>query len=133
MKRFILFVITGLLAAGLILQAGQREKARGRGLDVEQRLSQMQKRLNLTSDQVNKIRPILQDQNRKMEDLRAKNQNGTSTDRSTVRNQIRQVREDSMKRIEAALTPDQVTKLHQQRRGNAQGRQRNNGDNTHSE
>src|SRR5207245_1908694 len=69
MKIFTLFVITGLLAAGLTLQAGQREQGRGRRMDVEQRLSQMQKRLNLTSDQVNKIRPILQDQNRKMADL----------------------------------------------------------------
>ncbi len=84
----------------------------------------MQKQLNLTSDQVDKIRPILQDQNRRIEDLRTKNQNEGSTGRSSFMNGMRQIRQDSMKRIEIVLTPDQVTKFHQlqRSRGNFQRR-----------
>ena len=124
MKRSSLFVIVALLfSAALALQAAQGQ-GRGRHMDVERRLGQMQKQLNLTSDQVDKIRPILQDQNRKIEELRANHQNDGSTDRSSFMNEIRQIRQDSMKRIEAVLTPDQVTKLHQlqRSRGNFQGR-----------
>ena len=125
MKKSSLFVIVALLVSALALQAGQRGGPRpGRHMDVEHRLGRMQKQLNLTSDQVDKIRPILQDQNRRIEDLREKNQSEGSTGRSSFMNEMRQIRQDSMKRIEAVLTPDQVTKFHQlqRSRGNFQGR-----------
>jgi Spy/CpxP family protein refolding chaperone len=125
MKRLSLFVAIGLLAAGLTLQAAQGKAGRGRRMDVDQRLTQMQKQLNLTSDQVNRIRPILQEENQKMENLRTKNQNNGSRDRTAVRKEMQQIRQDSMKQIDSVLTPDQVTKLHQ-KRGNSEGRRRNN-------
>ncbi len=84
----------------------------------------MQKQLNLTPDQVEKIRPILQDESRKMEDLRAKNQNA-SADRSTMRKEMQQIRDDAGTRMEKVLTPDQLTKMRQQR-GKVEGRRRNN-------
>ena len=124
MKKAGLFVMVALLiSAALTLQAAQNE-GRGRHMDVEHRLAEMQKQLNLTSDQVNKIRPILQEQNRKIDDLRVKNQNDGSADRSSFMNGMRQIRQDSMKRVEAVLSSDQVAKLHQQRRnrGNFQGK-----------
>src|SRR5215472_13080351 len=122
MKKSSLFVIVALLVSALALQAGQRG-GRGRHMDVEHRLGRMQKQLNLTSDQVGKIRPILQDQNRRIEDLREKNQSEGSAGRSSFMNGMRQIRQDSMKRIEAVLTPDQITKFHQlQRSRNFQGR-----------
>ena len=123
MKKSSLFVVVALFVSALALHAGQRG-ARGRHMDVEHRLGQMQKQLNLTSDQVDKIRPILQDQNRRIEDLREKNQNEESTGRSSFMKGMRQIRQDSMKRTEAVLTPDQVTKFHQlqRSRGNFQGR-----------
>ena len=88
----------------------------GRGIDVEKRMTQMQRRLNLTADQVDRIRPILQRENDRMRDLRSKNpnQNG-STDRSTVTNEMRQIRQDSMKQIESVLTPEQAAKLHKEK------------------
>jgi Spy/CpxP family protein refolding chaperone len=123
MKKSSLLVVVALLVSALALEAGQRG-GRGRPMDVEHRLGQMQKQLNLTSDQVDKIRPILQDQNRRIEDLRAKNQNDGSTGRSSFMNGMRQIRQDSMKRIETVLTPDQVTRFHQlqRSRGNFQGK-----------
>jgi Spy/CpxP family protein refolding chaperone len=123
MKRSSWFVIAALLVSALTLQAGQRE-GRGRQMDVEHRLDQMQKQLHLTSDQVTKIRPILQDQNRKIEDARVKNQNDGSTSRPSFMNEIRQIRQNSMKRIDSVLTPEQVTKFHQlqRSRGNFQGK-----------
>ena len=124
MKKVSLFLTVALLvSAALTLQAAQQQW-HGRHMDVEHRLSMMQQRLRLTSDQVDKIRPILQDQNRKIEDLREKNQNAGSTDRSSFMSGMRQIRQDSMKRVEAVLTPEQVTKLHQlhHSHGNLQGR-----------
>ena len=123
MKKSSLFVIVALLVSALAVQAGQRE-GRRKHMDVEHRLSQMQKQLNLASDQVNKIRPILQDQDRQIDELRAKSQNEGSTGRSSFMNGMRQIRQDSMKRIEAVLTPDQVTKFRQlqRSRGNFQGK-----------
>ena len=125
MKRLPLFIVIGLLTAGLTLFAQQGNRERSQRMNVDQRLSQMQKQLNLTPDQVEKIRPILQDESRKMEDLRAKNQNA-SADRSTMRKEMKQIRTDASKRIEQVLTPDQVTKLRQER-GKFEGRRRNNG------
>ena len=125
MKRLPLFIVFGLLTAGLTLFAQQGKGERSQRMNVDQRLSQMQKQLNLTPDQVEKIRPILQDESRKMEDLRAKNQNG-SADRSSMRKEMQQIRTDANKRIEQMLTPDQVTKLRQER-GKFEGRRRNNG------
>ena len=125
MKRLPLFIVIGLLTAGLTLFAQQGKGERGQRMNVDQRLSLMQKQLNLTPDQVEKIRPILQDESRKMEDLRAKNQNG-SADRSSMRKEMQQIRTDANKRIEQMLTPDQVTKLRQER-GKFEGRRRNNG------
>ena len=124
MKRLSLFIVIALLTTGLTLIAQQGNRERGR-MNVDQRLSRMQKQLNLTADQVEKIRPILQDESRKMEDLRAKNQNA-SADRSSMRKEMQQIRNDARKHIEQVLTPDQVTKLRQQR-GKFESRRRNNG------
>jgi len=124
MKRLSLFIVIALLTTGLTLIAQQGNRERGR-MNVDQRLSRMQKQLNLTPDQVEKIRPILQDESRKMEDLRAKNQNA-SADRSSMRKEMQQIRNDARKHIEQVLTPDQVTKLRQQR-GKFESRRRNNG------
>ena len=123
MKKIIPLLVLGLIGIGLTLQARQQGN-RGRRMDVEHRLSQMQKQLTLTSDQVEKLRPILQDQDRKMEEVRQKRQSEGSADRSSFMNDVRQIRQDSMKRIEGVLTPDQVTKFHQMQRsrGNFQGR-----------
>ena len=114
MKRLPLFIVIAFLTAGLTLSAQQGNRERGPHMNVEQRLSQLQKRLNLTTAQVEKIRPILQDESRKMEDLRAKNQNALA-DRSAMRKDMQQIRTDARKRIEQVLTPDQVTKLRQER------------------
>ena len=124
MKRLSLFIVIALLTTGLTLIAQQGNRERGR-MNVDQRLSRMQKQLNLTADQVEKIRPILQDESRKMEDLRTRNQNA-SADRSSMRKEMQQIRNDARKHIEQVLTPDQVTKLRQQR-GKFESRRRNNG------
>ena len=116
MKKVSLFVTFALLiSAALTLQAAQHQGP-GRHMDVEHRLGAMQKQLNLTPDQVDKIRPMLQEEHQKIEALREQNQNSGSTDRSSFMSGMHQIRKDSMKRIEAVLTPDQTTKLHQLQR-----------------
>ena len=118
MKRFVLFSLFIVVTAALVVHAApqQNQNRQGRGIDVEKRMTQMQRRLNLTADQVDRIRPILQRENDRMRDLRSKNpnQNG-STDRSTVTNEMRQIRQDSMKQIESVLTPEQAAKLHKEK------------------
>ena len=116
MKRLILFTVLGLLAAVLALQAapGQNQSQRERGVDVDKRVTQLQQRLNLDSDQTGKIRSILQTENDRIRELRSKNQN-TAKDRSATAKEMQQIRQDSRKQIESVLTKEQVEKLRQQR------------------
>src|SRR5215510_16599645 len=98
MKRFTFFTVIGLITTALVLQAApQRNQNRqGREMDVDQRIAQMQKRLDLTPDQSNKIRSILQTQNDKIRDLRSRDHNGSSG-RTAAAKEMRQIRQDSMK------------------------------------
>jgi len=117
MKRFILFIILGVLASALALQATPQgtQNQKGRGEDVEKRVAQMQQHLNLTADQTTKIRSILQAENDKVRELRSNNKN-QSTDRAATAKQMQEIRQDYRKQIESVLTKEQVEKLHQQQK-----------------
>ena len=118
MKRVTLFALTGLVAAALTLQAApQQGSKQGHGRTVEQRVAQLQQTLNLTPEQTGKVRSILQTENDKIRALRQNNPQN-STGHAEASKEIQQIRQDSMKQIEATLTKDQVTKLHQQKSRN---------------
>ena len=73
---------------------------------VDQRIERLTSQLTLTDDQIKKIRPIIEAENKKMTALREKM--GESDDRSAMMEQMRGIRDESNKAIEAVLTPQQA-------------------------
>ena len=114
-------VLGGLVGIGESMFAGQEageapptaqqaRPARGR---VERELQRMGERLNLTDDQVARIRPILQNRNKQLEDLRAK----SSLPQGYARAKATEVRRSSRQQIDQILTPEQKEKQKAMRRG----------------
>jgi len=90
---------------------GQQQSAeRGRRhMDPEKEIAFLTKKLNLTADQQNQIKPILADRQQQMEALRA----DTSLSREDRFSKMKTIREDSRAKIEALLTADQKSTFEQ--------------------
>ena len=93
-------------------------RGRGMGMDPEAMLEHMSKELNLTDDQKTKIKPILEDQSKQMQDLRQ----NTSTSPEDRHAKMKQIHENTMSQVRSILTSDQQKKLdemmsHQGERG----------------
>ncbi len=73
---------------------------------VDQRIERLTSQLTLTNDQIKKIRPIIEAENKKMTALREKMRE--SDDRSAMREQMGSIRDESNKAIEAVLTAQQA-------------------------
>jgi protein CpxP len=80
---------------------------RGMG-DPDQHLQMLTKQLNLTKDQQDKIRPILQEQHDKMQQQMQSNANASQDDRRAA---MKQSHEETVSRINEVLTPDQQKKF----------------------
>jgi Spy/CpxP family protein refolding chaperone len=93
--------------------AQQARPARGR---VEHELQRMSERLSLTEEQKAKIRPILQERNKQLEDLRAK----SSLPQGEARAKATAIRKSARQQIEQILTPEQREKERAMRRGTRQ-------------
>lgn len=89
-------------------QGGERRMGGpgGRGMMSPQaRLDRLSKELNLTKDQQDKIKPILEDEQKQMEELRSSS-GGERPDMSKMRD----IRKSHDEQIRAVLTSDQQTK-----------------------
>ena len=80
------------------------------GGNPDQHLQMLTKQLNLTQEQQDKIRPILQDQHTKMQQMMQNNQNASQDDR---RSQMKELHENTVSQIKAVLNPDQQKKFDQ--------------------
>jgi Spy/CpxP family protein refolding chaperone len=106
-SRIALVALSGLLmvstAGAALAQAPQAAPGGGRrgGVTIEQ----LTERLKLTPDQVEKIKPILADQQTQMTALRG-DTSATQEDRMA---KMTKIRADSTTKINAILTPDQQT------------------------
>src|ERR1700731_5211223 len=102
-KRKCLCILTLLLAAPLLaadtpaapFQGGGYGGGQGGGgrrgpMSPDDQLKRMTKDFNLTADQQSKIKPILVDQQKKMDDLR----NDSSGDRQAMRGKMMDIRKD---------------------------------------
>ena len=74
-------------------------------------LAFLTRQLNLTKDQQDKIKPILENQHKQMMALR----DDTSLSREQKRAKFMELRKNLMQQIQSNLTPDQVTKFQQMR------------------
>jgi periplasmic protein CpxP/Spy len=105
------------------LFAGAALYAQGRGMgmggrrgpmSVDDRMKQMTKDLNLTTDQQAKIKPILEDEQKQMMDMR----NNSTGDRQAMRQKMIQMRDNTRNQVRAQLTDKQketFDKMEQQR------------------
>jgi periplasmic protein CpxP/Spy len=134
LKRKCLWILTVLLAVPMLAarapaapyQGGgyggrQGEGGRRGPMSPDERLKRMTKDFNLTADQQAKIKPILMDEQKKMEDLR----NDSSVDRETMRGKMTQIHQDSSDQVRALLDDKQkdlFDKQEQQRQDRMQNR-----------
>jgi Spy/CpxP family protein refolding chaperone len=73
----------------------------------------MSKSLNLTGDQKARIRPILQNRNKQLEDLRAE----SSLPQGYARAKAAEIRKSARQQIDQVLTPEQKEKRKTMRQG----------------
>jgi Spy/CpxP family protein refolding chaperone len=89
---------------------GQGEGGRRGPVSPDDQLKRMTKEFNLTAEQQSKIKPILMDAQKKMEDLRS----DSSSDRQTMRGKMMQIRQDSNDQVRALLDDKQKEKFDKQ-------------------
>jgi Spy/CpxP family protein refolding chaperone len=125
-----LWLAVPLFAAGVLAayQGGGYGGGQGRGgprgpMSPDDQLKRLTKQLDLTADQQSKIKPILVDSQKKMEDAR----DSSNGDRQAMREKLMQIRQDTNDQIKAQLNDsqkDKFDKLQQEREdrgGNRRG------------
>src|SRR5579862_7363538 len=123
LKRKYLGILTLLLAVPMLAasapaapyqgggyEGGQGEGGRRGPMSPDDQLKRMTKDFNLTADQQAKIKPILVDEQKKMEDLR----NDSSGDRREMRGKMMQIHEDTNNQVRALLDDKQKDKFDKQ-------------------
>jgi len=98
-------------AGGAPPTAQQAHPVHGR---VERQLQRMSQTLNLTGDQVARIRPILQNEYKQLKDLQA----NSSLPQGEARTKAAAIRKSARQQIDQILTPEQREKQKAMRRGN---------------
>jgi Spy/CpxP family protein refolding chaperone len=78
-----------------------------RGDRAEHRLKRLSKKLNLTDDQKEKVRPILQDEEKQLTSL----ESDSTLSTQQKRQKTREIRMASRSQMEAILTPEQKEKI----------------------
>lgn len=91
-------------------EGGQGGEGRRGMMSPDDQLKRMSKDFNLSSDQETKIKPILVDEQKKMEGLR----NDSSVDRQTMRGKMMQIRQDTNQQVRALLDDKQKEKFDKQ-------------------
>jgi protein CpxP len=123
-RRDLLWILTLLLAvpiaaaivpAAPAFQGGGYGGGQGRGgqrgpMSPDEQLKRMTKDFNLTAGQQTKIKPILVDAQKKMEDAR----NDSSGDRQAARQKMMQIRQDTNDQVRALLDDTQKEKFDKQ-------------------
>jgi len=134
-KRKSLWILTVLLAVPMLAAGAPAAQYQGGGyggghgeggrpgpMSPDEQLKRMTKDFNLTADQQAKIKPILVDARKKMEDVR----NDSSGDRQAMRQKMMQIRQDTNDQVRALLDDKQKEKFdkqEQERKDRMQNRQ----------
>jgi periplasmic protein CpxP/Spy len=84
-------------------KATQTDRARQHHANPDRMANHLQKKLGLSSDQVNQIKPVLEDRTQKMQALRA----DTSLSQQDRRAKAHEIMQDSKNKIEAVLNDTQ--------------------------
>src|SRR5258706_3281106 len=122
MSKFAILVVVGLLASLSAFAQDSSQPASAapatkhshmKGDRAEQKLKRLSKKLNLTDDQKEKIKPILQDEEKQLTDMEA---DGALTAQQKHK-KTKEIRRSSRSQLDAILTPEQKEKLPSARAG----------------
>jgi periplasmic protein CpxP/Spy len=95
----------GLMACSTLATAQDAPKKGGKkGMTAEQRLDAMTTQLSLTDEQKPKVKAVLEDQQKKMQELR------NETDQDARRTKMQELRKATETKMKEILKPDQFTK-----------------------
>ncbi len=101
----------GVLAFTGNVSAQDAKEKKGRNMpSVQERLDRMSTELNLTDAQKPKVKAVLEDQNKKMQELR-----GDSVTPEQRREKFQAMREEMNTKMKEILTPEQYTKYESMR------------------
>ena len=107
MKKLSLIVAVALgtlVVCNLATAQDASKKGKQGRMSAEQRVEQMKKDLNLTDEQVPKVKAVLEDQQKKMQELRSE------TDQTARRTKMREIMEQTQTKMKGILTEEQLTK-----------------------
>jgi hypothetical protein len=84
--------------------------------EVQQRLADAKARLNLTPDQEEQLRPLLEEEGAKLRDIQAKYGGTTSRqERRAALGEVRAVQQDFRAKVAGILTPEQLAEWDEMR------------------
>jgi Spy/CpxP family protein refolding chaperone len=123
LSMIVALVVGSLLACTTLATAQETNtpppKGKGNRMSVEQQLDMMKQHLNLTDEQVPKVKAALEDRNKQMAEIRQLPQDER-------REKMVALRDEQAKKMKAILTPDQYTKyeamLQQGKKGGGGGK-----------
>jgi len=102
----VLAVALGTLVACNLASAQESgKKGRGGRMSAEQRVDHMKQQLNLTDEQVPKVKAAFEEQQKKMQELRGE------TDQQARRTKMREIMEQTNTKLKGILTDEQFKKL----------------------
>jgi Spy/CpxP family protein refolding chaperone len=117
MKKVLVFALMVMLGLGAAFAQQQRDPAQM----LQRQVDRMKEALSLTDAQVAKITPILKDAQEKQAAARAKaREAGQTFDRDKFMADMKKSNEEIDAKIKSILTPDQVTKLAEMRKQQAE-------------
>jgi Spy/CpxP family protein refolding chaperone len=101
----------GLLACSTLASAqdAPKEGKKGGRMGIEQRMERLSSNLNLTDAQKPKVKALLEETQKKSQELR----NDTSVPAEEKRPKMRAIMEEEMKKMKEILTPEQWEKYQQ--------------------
>jgi Spy/CpxP family protein refolding chaperone len=105
--------------ASAFAQMGPGGPGHGQPMSADQRLQMMTKQLNLTADQQQKIKPLLESESQQMQALHQ----DTSLSQEERMSKMQQIRQGTNEQIKSSLNPDQQQKFDEMmaRRGHGHG------------
>ena len=102
--------LSGLVACSTMVRAADSTESKGKGkggrMSVDQQLEKLTTELTLTDTQKPKVKEVLEDSNKKRQELFA----DTSTPRDQKGPKMKETMDDQEKKFKDILTPDQMEK-----------------------
>jgi periplasmic protein CpxP/Spy len=101
--------IAGLLAVLICSMPAFAQDPSDRSADAQQKVAAIKERLNLTSDQEAKIKPLAEQRQQQLQGLRSKYSSDSSReDKQKMLQDARQIQEDFESQVEPILNSDQL-------------------------